>query len=222
MDMCAAIGVNLQRGMNFRLRDFESIILMSLRQGAPYADRVEEEGRVLIYEGHNIPKGLGGPSPASVDQPERNPRGSFTQNGFFAEAARRYKEEGIPPEKVRVFEKIRTGIWAYNGVFELIDYWKEQSGSRKVFKFKLKIISADGQLRATSTQAPLEDDRLIPSSVKLEVWKRDHGRCARCGALSGLHFDHIIPYSKGGSSKSPSNIQILCVRHNLAKSDNIE
>jgi hypothetical protein len=37
-----------------------------------------------------------------------------------------------------------------------------------------------------------------------------------------LHFDHIIPYSKGGSSKDPANIQILCGRHNLAKHDKIE
>jgi 5-methylcytosine-specific restriction endonuclease McrA len=68
----------------------------------------------------------------------------------------------------------------------------------------------------------LEDDRLIPSWVKLEGWERDQGRCATCGTSSGLHFDHIIPYSKGGSSKGPENIQILCGRHNLAKRDNIE
>jgi 5-methylcytosine-specific restriction endonuclease McrA len=37
-----------------------------------------------------------------------------------------------------------------------------------------------------------------------------------------LSFDHIIPYSKGGSSKNPANIQILCGRHNLAKGDNVE
>jgi 5-methylcytosine-specific restriction endonuclease McrA len=43
-----------------------------------------------------------------------------------------------------------------------------------------------------------------------------------CGATSGLHFDHIIPYSKGGSSKDPANIQILYGRHNLAKHDKIE
>ncbi|MFW6122876.1 MAG: hypothetical protein ACOC6L_01405 [Thermodesulfobacteriota bacterium] len=56
LDMCRAERVNLQRGMNFRLRGGMSVILMSLRVGAPYADRVEEEGKILIYEGHDIPE----------------------------------------------------------------------------------------------------------------------------------------------------------------------
>jgi hypothetical protein len=63
MEMCAAIGVNLQRGMNFRLRGTESVILMSLRPGAPYADQVEAEGRVLMYEGHDVARTVGGPHP---------------------------------------------------------------------------------------------------------------------------------------------------------------
>jgi HNH endonuclease len=69
-----------------------------------------------------------------------------------------------------------------------------------------------------------DDDRVIPSWVKFKVWKRDRGRCSypSCGATSGLHFDHVIPHSKGGSSKDPANIQILCGRHNLAKHDKIE
>lgn len=63
MEMCSTIGVNLQRRMNFRLRDAGSIILMSLRPGAPYADQVEDDGRTLIYEGHDIPKTINGPTP---------------------------------------------------------------------------------------------------------------------------------------------------------------
>lgn len=55
IEMCQEEGANLQRGMNFRLRGGWSIILMSLRAGAPYADRVEEDGKVLIYEGHDEP-----------------------------------------------------------------------------------------------------------------------------------------------------------------------
>jgi len=49
LDMCREEGVNLQRGMNFRLRGGLSVILMSLRAGAPYADRIEENGKILIY-----------------------------------------------------------------------------------------------------------------------------------------------------------------------------
>jgi hypothetical protein len=47
LDMCREEGVNLQRGMNFQLASGRNVILMSLRKGAPYADRIEEEGRVL-------------------------------------------------------------------------------------------------------------------------------------------------------------------------------
>jgi len=222
MEMCSAIGVNLQRGMNFRLRGTETIILMSLRPGAPYADRVDDDGRVLIYEGHDCPRTVSGPDPKTVDQPEFHPGGSRTQNGLFADSARRYKESQAPPERVRVYEKIRPGIWVYNGMFELTDCWTETSSGRKVFKFKLRITGTDDDLRRTVAPLNLEDDRLIPSWVKLEVWKRDQGKCQTCGTNSGLHFDHIIPYSKGGSSKDPANIQILCGRHNLAKRDNIE
>jgi hypothetical protein len=222
IEMCSAVGVNLQRGMNFRLRGTETIILMSLRPGAPYADRVEDEGRVLIYEGHDCAKTANGPDPKRVDQPECHPGGSPTQNGLFAAAARRYREGESPPERVGVYEKIRSGIWVYNGMFELVDYWTEEFLGRRVFKFKLRFAGADGHHRPPKAQQSLDDDRLIPSWVKLEVWKRDQGRCQRCGTASGLHFDHIIPYSKGGSSKEPANIQILCGRHNLAKRDSIE
>ena len=224
MEMCSTIGVNLQRGMNFRLRDAESVILMSLRPGAPYADRIEDEGRILIYEGHDVARTADVLDPKTVDQPERNPGGSLTQNGLFADAARKYKQGTATPERVRVYEKLRSGIWVYNGLFELIDCWTEQSGGRKVFKFKLRYAGLDDGNHPVVAPTAEEDDRLVPSWVKLEVWKRDKGRCAypSCGATSGLHFDHIIPYSKGGSSKDPANIQILCGRHNLAKHDKIE
>jgi 5-methylcytosine-specific restriction endonuclease McrA len=56
----------------------------------------------------------------------------------------------------------------------------------------------------------------------MEIWKRDKGRCVICGSHDNLHFDHIIPYSKGGSSLVAENIQLLCARHNLAKKDKIE
>ncbi len=41
---------------------------------------------------------------------------------------------------------------------------------------------------------------VIPDDVKMYVWKRDQGKCAKCGSQNNLEFDHIIPVSKGGSS----------------------
>jgi hypothetical protein len=65
LEMCQDEGASLQQGMNFRLRGRTSVILMSLRPGAPYADEVQDEGRVLIYEGHDVPRRRGRPDPKS-------------------------------------------------------------------------------------------------------------------------------------------------------------
>jgi len=221
LEMCALFRASLQRGMNYHIRDGESLILMSQRPGAPYHDRVEEDGRIIIYEGHDVRRSSHVANPKIVDQPEYEPNGRPTQNGLFAEAARRFSNGTAPAERVRVFEKIRDGIWAYNGVFELIDSWQEASGCRKVFKFRLRLVG-DVPFSRSSRAEPTEHDRVIPTQIKLEVWKRDKGCCVKCGSSKNLHFDHIIPYSLGGSSKAAENIQLLCAKHNLEKHDTIQ
>jgi hypothetical protein len=198
-----------------------SVILMSVRPGAPYRDRIEDDGSTLIYEGHDVPRSRNIPDPKSVDQPEFSPSGTMTQNGKFHEAAQAHRQGVKEPERVRVYEKIRQGIWSYNGTFHLVDSWREQDALRQVFKFKLVAVEEDletDSLANVSTQRR----RVIPTQVKLEVWKRDGGKCVRCGAIDELHFDHIIPFSRGGTSLSADNIQILCARHNLEKGDGIE
>jgi hypothetical protein len=221
-EMCLEEGVSLQRGMNFRLKGNASVILMSLRKGAPYADAVEDNGQTLIYEGHDVPKNIH-KYPKSVDQPSHSPRGIPTENGKFFDAAEKFKKTGII-ELVKVYEKIKDGIWVFNGVFELIDSWIEKSEKRNVFKFKLKVTdkTIDQKEKRITDLKDLDHNRMIPTSVKLEVWKRDKGQCIQCGSKDNLHFDHILPYSKGGTSLKAENIQLLCARHNLQKRDKIQ
>ena len=211
--------VRLQRGMNFRLDPRYSVMLMSRREGAPYADSVEDGGETLIYEGHDASRTRGGPDPASIDQPLTYTSGRPTQNGLFHEAALAYREGRAEAEHVKVYEKLLRGTWVFNGVFRLADCWTEQREGRSVFRFRLEPAP-----EGTSPAQPAlrERSRIIPSSVKREVWERDGGRCTICGATDELHFDHEIPYSTGGSSVTVENIRILCARHNLEKSDRIE
>jgi 5-methylcytosine-specific restriction endonuclease McrA len=223
LEMCSQEGTSLQRGMNFHLRGDESIILMSLRPNAPYTDGVEDNGRILIYEGHDVSKTQDTPIPKIIDQPMNNPGGTFTQNGLFYQAAQKYKNNSQRAELVRVYEKLHTGIWVYNGTFKLVDAWEQQEDNRKVFKFKLELSEeTSSRNESKSHQKELEHNRMIPPKVKLEVWKRDKGRCVICGSTKNLHFDHDLPFSKGGTSLTAKNIQILCAKHNLSKGNKIQ
>lgn len=221
IEMCQAWSASFQKGMNYRLRPDCSVILMSRRQNAPYRDRIEKEGRVLIYEGHDVPRTKSVPDPKSVDQPRLTPGRKLTQNGLFEEAALQAKNRVAPPEIVAVYEKIHTGIWAFNGFFLLSDAWLECDGKRNVFKFRLELAETDHRT-GRDEDFDLEHTRLIPSQVKVDVWKRDKGRCVLCGGRDNLHFDHDLPFSKGGSSLIAANIRLLCARHNLSKGDKIQ
>lgn len=218
--MCQREQASLQAGMNFGLGGNHSVILMSLRPNAPYRDRLEDAGTTLIYEGHDMPRTAACPNPKLVDQPLETHTGRPTQNGKFFQAAQSAKASKRPPERVRVYEKIRPGIWAYNGIFHLVDAWTESDDHRTVCKFKLVAVEGDEDL-SQPVRLSAERRRIIPSHVKLQVWQRDAGKCAICGATDELHFDHILPYSKGGTSVTAANVQLLCARHNLAKSNHI-
>jgi len=221
LEMCRREGVSLQRGMNFGLQGTHSVVLMSLRRNAPYTDRIEDDGTTLIYEGHDAPRSTSLPDPKRADQRATTPQGSPTQNGRFLKAAEEFRRGDRGPERVRVYEKLRQGVWSYNGVFHLVDSWREESGGRQVFKFKLVAVEGEEDM-SVPTPAHPTPRRIIPTHVKVEVWKRDQGRCAVCGAEDDLHFDHIIPWSRGGSSTTPENIQLLCSRHNIQKRDKIQ
>ena len=217
-EMCTAEGQMLQRGMYFRPRGKHSVLLMSTRRGAPYRDKWEEGGKLLIYEGHDAPR-RDDINPKLIDQPSVTPNGRPTQNALFLRAATEYASGTRGPELVKIYEKIRDGIWAYNGTFQLVQAFTESDGKRSVFKFRLRLVDESIAEQAVP-ELPVE--RGIPSAIKQEVYKRDRGRCVICGARDNLHFDHDLPFSVGGSSLTAKNVRLLCARHNLEKSNKIQ
>ena len=193
---------------------------MSRRPGAIYDDSLSDDGTELEYEGHDVLRGEG-TDPKQVDQPWQSPNGRQTENARFAQAADSYRNGRGVPARVRVYEKLRPGIWSDKGLFELIDYKHVPSGPRRVFKFKMRL-SAELEETSVRRVADGPQTRIIPSWVKQAVYKRDKGKCVLCGANDHLHFDHDLPYSRGGASVLVENVRLLCARHNLQKSARIE
>ncbi len=71
---------------------------------------------------------------------------------------------------------------------------------------------------------PKRKSRRVPRAVKVEVWRRDGGRCVfvgaggvRCGERAWLEYDHVRPWASGGASDSPGNVRLLCRAHNQAR-----
>lgn len=219
-EMCEAENQEvMQRGMNFRMNPSYSVVLMSQKSNAPYSDKIHDDGITIEYEGHDLVTNYSENS-KEQDQPEKLPSGKLTQNGYFIKAVNEYKESKSNPELVKVYEKILPGTWSLKGYFDLIDYEVFHDSKRNVFRFILKL--SDKEENSGTEKIKLEHTRLIPSEVKREVWKRDQGKCVLCGDEKNLHFDHDLPFSRGGTSLSANNVKLLCMKHNLQKSDKIE
>ena len=216
-ELVAEENANIQKGMNFQIKPEYSIFLMSVRKNAPYADEWDEKANTLIYEGHDVPRNVS-QIPKEVDQPLTTPNGTLTENGKFFTAAQSYKMKLMEhPHKIKVYEKIKDGIWCYKGFFSLVDAKVVFDGVRNVFKFYLQPV----EIKAFNKEIALPHNRLIPTHVKVEVWARDKGQCVKCGSKENLHFDHDLPFSKGGTSLTADNVRILCIKHNLEKSGKI-
>lgn len=61
------------------------------------------------------------------------------------------------------------------------------------------------------------------AQLMLALIERDGYNCQypECGSQEDLTIDHVVPLSKGGSDV-PSNLRLLCRKHNSVKGDTIE
>jgi hypothetical protein len=150
-----------------------------------FTDQWNPETNIYTFEGHDsVAEGAQG---RLDDQLLMYASGKPTDNGKFYKAAHAYRD-GLRPEPlpVQVYEKLDAGVWFDKGIFSLVDatYEKGNDGTRKVARFFLSPVDA---------LLPLEErvswtERMLPVSVKVQVWQRDDGRCSVCANESGLHF----------------------------------
>lgn len=101
------------------------------------------------------------------------------------------------------------GTW-YNALESFSDYINETDDNASL------------QPQNVSTSKPTHKTKREPNDrLKIKVLMRDGNRCRICGVecsggLHNIHFDHIIPWSKGGETVL-ENLQILCSSCNEAK-----
>jgi hypothetical protein len=94
---------------------------------------------------------------------------------------------------------IHRGIWAFNGIFQLTDAWQEADGKRSVFKFRLELTGSE--TIQFESKDKLEHTRLIPSAVKIEVWKRETGRVSCVAPTTTFTSTTTCPIRRGHVSQ---------------------
>ena len=123
-------GKHIQKGMNFGIQKSYSIVLMSTEKNAPYNDEIFDDG-IIEYEGHDVPKNIS-EDKKSIDQPIANASGHPTENGKFYNAAISFKNNERDPAKIKVYRKIRAGVWVDMGFYDLVDSYIRNDGRRKL------------------------------------------------------------------------------------------
>ena len=115
------------------------------------------------------------------------------------------KEQRLKAEALHEREKIE----------EIKEKLLRKKRKQDLEKIALQELVDEGEMFPEANKRPP-----IPKEVVDAVWNRDGGRCVYCGSTENLHLDHIIPFSKGGDT-SVENLQLLCQKCNLQKSNKI-
>ncbi len=120
----------------------------------------------------------------------------------------------------------RTPLWLYQDVlYQVKGEYSNEEEKLLVLDYVLKQTDKFNRLRAKLSDDQPEQTQhkrtKIPENVRIEVWRRDQGKCAGCGSRVSLEYDHIVPVSRGGSNTA-RNVELLCEACNRSKGDRIQ
>jgi 5-methylcytosine-specific restriction endonuclease McrA len=108
----------------------------------------------------------------------------------------------------------KFGTWR-KGLEAFVDYINSDDAKgieKEEVNVPLTILKTEETYKHKTKRFPSE-------RLKVQVLMRDGNKCRLCGVTligDNIHFDHIIPWSKGGET-TLENLQVLCDTHNLAK-----
>lgn len=144
-----------------------------------------------------------------------------TEYKLFKDNIDLYKER-INAEAINKFNEIKAQA----------ERWEVLEEERKKEEIRLKLLNQNKQKELQKkVKHEMIEEGLLPSmnlrrrerisqEVKDAVWNRDGGKCVECGSKERIEFDHIVPFSKGGSN-TVRNLQLLCETCNRQKSNKI-
>jgi hypothetical protein len=136
----------------------------------------------------------------------------------YAELAARHAHEDEPVAIARAGER-QWWWWKESFYWETGDYTATDVKAllfQRERRRQRQLEHAHMLMAIEEAPAPVRRREPIPDDVKRLVFQRDEGRCQHCGGSELLQFDHIIPFTMGGSHE-PENLQLLCARCNREK-----
>ena len=156
---------------------------------------------------------------------------SEKQSGYSVEIYKRYVDSisRVNREPLKIAEykdgKIAGDVWVFNGfVYEVNGFYSDDQIRLLILedfdKERAYFEKLNAKFNQVAASSVAYERPRIPENIRIEVWRRDGGRCAKCGSREKLEYDHIVPISKGGSNTA-RNIELLCEKCNRSKSNNI-
>lgn len=190
-------------------------------------DQIEDPLGEWIWEFDNQKK----PGKREIEAMRRDSQKALDRLRVLEENARQQPLFYASAQGIPLFSPTNLDWRGDSYYFLFHDYVYEVSGPYTEGEFRLLVLDEFDRERrmferlhsihvAGMESLPSAQRERIPERTRMFVWRRDGGKCVRCGGRDGIEFDHIVPVSKGGGNTA-RNIELLCESCNREKSDQI-